>query len=166
MYTVKCVVICFQISIFEPLKTVIQQFVTMKLKLWFAFKLVSLNHWKQFGIELANKFLVVICFQISIFEPLKTVSAKFYTIAGVLWFAFKLVSLNHWKQYHRQRSSNHNVVICFQISIFEPLKTVEEVTNITLKELWFAFKLVSLNHWKQFEQVLVLVRWCCDLLSN
>ena len=40
---------------------------------------------------------VVICFQISIFEPLKTTR-----FLGFLW---------------------KTVVICFQISIFEPLKT-------------------------------------------
>ena len=40
-----------------------------------------------------------------------------------LWFAFKLVSLNHWKQQIYYADANGEVVICFQISIFEPLET-------------------------------------------
>ena len=44
---VEFVVICFQISIFEPLETTRQQPVQRRSALWFAFKLVSLNHWKQ-----------------------------------------------------------------------------------------------------------------------
>ena len=42
-----------------------------------------------------------------------------------LWFAFKLVSLNHWKQRKDTREYYVFVVICFQISIFEPLKTAK-----------------------------------------
>ena len=41
------------------------------------------------------------------------------------------------------------VVICFQISIFEPLETTGEDPYAQIEQLWFAFKLVSLNHWKQ-----------------
>ena len=41
------------------------------------------------------------------------------------------------------------VVICFQISIFEPLETTAIFGQMQPKTLWFAFKLVSLNHWKQ-----------------
>ena len=64
--------ICFQISIFEPLETTILYGMLRKFQLWFAFKLVSLNHWKQpeFKMDIINQ--VVICFQISIFEPLET----------------------------------------------------------------------------------------------
>ena len=35
----------------------------------------------------------------------------------------ELVSLNHWKQRPECFSFNEIVVICFQISIFEPLET-------------------------------------------
>ena len=66
------VVICFQISIFEPLETTSIMKVKDDVPLWFAFKLVSLNHWKQHLLHLLNDFPVVICFQISIFEPLET----------------------------------------------------------------------------------------------
>ena len=69
------VVICFQISIFEPLETVITDKSNDMEALWFAFKLVSLNHWKQFMVEYCVYWLVVICFQISIFEPLETVKS-------------------------------------------------------------------------------------------
>ena len=66
-----------------------------------------------------------------------------------LWFALKLVSLNHWKQPAAALYKRTLVVICSQISIFEPLKTTEICKNKDLVLLWFALKLVSLNHWKQ-----------------
>ena len=117
--------------------------------MWFAFKLVSLNHWKQlFPIENCYKN-VVICFQISIFEPLETTLQLRNIRILLLWFAFKLVSLNHWKQHKNQDCHRWKVVICFQISIFEPLETTQFIKGTCSLSLWFAFKLVSLNHWKQ-----------------
>ena len=68
-------------------------------------------------------FQVVICFQISIFEPLETTLRELAGEAVPLWFAFKLVSLNHWKQHSLHSIGATSVVICFQISIFEPLET-------------------------------------------
>ena len=97
--------------------------IIIKLLLWFAFKLVSLNHWKQLAFTGHRTIRVVICFQISIFEPLKTALFKQLILCYKLWFAFKLVSLNHWKQPTRKKYVTKCVVICFQISIFEPLKT-------------------------------------------
>ena len=67
--------------------------------------------------------LVVICFQISIFEPLETTNHAESVPVQQLWFAFKLVSLNHWKQQSLGVDYEIQVVICFQISIFEPLET-------------------------------------------
>ena len=134
------VVICFQISIFEPLKTAASLIDVILFKLWFAFKLVSLNHWKQLRSMLALPRQVVICFQISIFEPLKTALIQAEEADAVLWFAFKLVSLNHWKQLRSWITWQLCVVICFQISIFEPLKTATKLNNLTAL--------------------------CCDLLSN
>ena len=119
--------------------------------MWFAFKLVSLNHWKQPSGELYSRDSVVICFQISIFEPLETTSRERWDSGVMLWFAFKLVSLNHWKQQKSKHPIHQLVVICFQISIFEPLETTLPVNNWMYKQLWFAFKLVSLNHWKQLQ---------------
>ena len=167
--------ICFQISIFEPLETTRLIVVNELVLLWFAFKLVSLNHWKQHKKPVTEMSNVVICFQISIFEPLETTTSVKVITLSLLWFAFKLVSLNHWKQHARSIlyqvyrlwfafklvSLNHWkqpcipgrltawVVICFQISIFEPLETTYEMITRRMSVLWFAFKLVSLNHWKQ-----------------
>ena len=141
--------ICFQISIFEPLETTVWQTENAIIQLWFAFKLVSLNHWKQRNWYDKKIFLVVICFQISIFEPLETTKHYIRSQGLVLWFAFKLVSLNHWKQQIFSSTNRKSVVICFQISIFEPLETTAVVGGSRWRSLWFAFKLVSLNHWKQ-----------------
>ena len=83
---------------------------------------------------------VVICFQISIFEPLETTILDENEPLTELWFAFKLVSLNHWKQQGMIEMTEKGVVICFQISIFEPLETTYLI-------------------WKQNGR-------SCDLLSN
>ena len=147
----KEVVICFQISIFEPLETTPTWKVHCVELLWFAFKLVSLNHWKQLWDVLVFSSPVVICFQISIFEPLETTREPLAGTSSQLWFAFKLVSLNHWKQLLKLWKKDNNVVICFQISIFEPLETTRKLRESMSKKLWFAFKLVSLNHWKQLK---------------
>ena len=58
------------------------------------------------------------------------------------------------------------VVICFQISIFEPLNTAHNYSEAAEAELWFAFKLVSLNHWIQLKFVNPYITISCDLLSN
>ena len=134
----------------------------------------------------------MICFQISIFEPLKTTLCLLTFFVLLLWFAFKLVSLNHWKQRcacwpssscccdllsnlylwtiennaRRRFNWTYWVVICFQISIFEPLKTTLNVRVHCQRALWFAFKLVSLNHWKQLSDGKAGGASRCDLLSN
>ena len=69
----------------------------------------------------------MICFQISIFEPLETTILAEEGDETELWFAFKLVSLNHWKQHENTAQVHLLVVICFQISIFEPLETTTDV---------------------------------------
>ena len=158
--------ICFQISIFEPLETTILLKLWFLAVLWFAFKLVSLNHWKQLTDWDQFRWWVVICFQISIFEPLETTIEPAFARRRALWFAFKLVSLNHWKQLAISHPSAGTVVICFQISIFEPLETTAAETAPITTLLWFAFKLVSLNHWKQPRLPLFLFPNSCDLLSN
>ena len=124
--------------------------------MWFAFKLVSLNHWIQQRISADNWRSVVICFQISIFEPLNTAGVKEGDWIIALWFAFKLVSLNHWIQQKKATANAPKVVICFQISIFEPLNTAKAARAYTNGLLWFAFKLVSLNHWIQPTELLYI----------
>ena len=158
--------ICSQISIFEPLKTTSYlNFRPLQL-LWFALKLVSLNHWKQRRHLNSGGRHVVICSQISIFEPLKTTYTTCVYINIELWFALKLVSLNHWKQLVNGISFYILVVICSQISIFEPLKTTALSDSTKQHKLWFALKLVSLNHWKQRINEKFSVFQRCDLLSN
>ena len=160
------VVICFQISIFDPLETAKKFNHFSDSMLWFAFKLVSLIHWKQRFDGTFGPKVVVICFQISIFDPLETARSLWQACRCQLWFAFKLVSLIHWKQPLTQLSRRRIVVICFQISIFDPLETAIKDTTVYGYQLWFAFKLVSLIHWKQ----LIFTRFAfyngCDLLSN
>ena len=158
--------ICFQISIFEPLETTTTIMSPRNIPLWFAFKLVSLNHWKQPHEIIFRIVCVVICFQISIFEPLETTPCFSPGMLKVLWFAFKLVSLNHWKQHNGRRNFINRVVICFQISIFEPLETTYGENIQSWYRLWFAFKLVSLNHWKQLSSQIRSLLSSCDLLSN
>ena len=158
--------ICFQISIFEPLNTAAWSEYLLDQALWFAFKLVSLNHWIQLGHFRLIWNLVVICFQISIFEPLNTASPCLLYDKWQLWFAFKLVSLNHWIQLGHFRLIWNLVVICFQISIFEPLNTASPCLLYDKWQLWFAFKLVSLNHWIQPANRTAVRDKGCDLLSN
>ena len=115
--------ICFHFSIFEPLETAIEPRRPIIQKLWFAFILVSLNHWKQLADFLFLHIVVVICFHFSIFEPLETAVDLASISDEVLWFAFILVSLNHWKQLLFVFYPVKGVVICFHFSIFEPLET-------------------------------------------
>ena len=93
------VVICLQISIFELLNTTFYFCTRWFDTLWFAYKLVSLNYWIQQAKRNRKNRNVVICLQISIFELLNT-TFLFYGLAEImLWFAYKLVSLNYWIQH-------------------------------------------------------------------
>ena len=186
--------------------------------LWFAFKFVPLNHWKQPTVMehnaasccdllsnlylwtignsrkwgntlwalscdlLSNLYLwtignsfhfrtdsawpVVICFQICTFEPLETAKEEQLWERILLWFAFKFVPLNHWKQRVYCHAGLALVVICFQICTFEPLETAGIFSKNHSLTLWFAFKFVPLNHWKQLVLSLGNGFICCDLLSN
>ena len=157
--------ICFHFSIFEPLETAIRHRIASLKRLWFAFILVSLNHWKQQYQTLHWLLLVVICFHFSIFEPLETAGSRFCNRCIELWFAFILVSLNHWKQPVTSAFRTEAVVICFHFSIFEPLETADKEYQKEIDRLWFAFILVSLNHWKQRKVRTFLSQLRCDLLS-
>ena len=147
--------ICFHFSIFEPQETVLRLWFSFSSELWFAFILVSLNHRKQSEKVLDIIDLVVICFHFSIFEPQETVIYVSNSIDPVLWFAFILVSLNHRKQSKLVYKVIERVVICFHFSIFEPQETVSFSSARTYSKLWFAFILVSLNHRKQFNRMVV-----------
>ena len=71
----------------------------------------------------------------------------------MLWFAFILVTLSHWKQHVAGISIRFGVVICFHFSNFEPLETAKTPPTDTRPRLWFAFILVTLSHWKQLRNV-------------
>ena len=157
--------ICFHFSIFEPLETTKNFWLKYINMLWFAFILVSLNHWKQLEEPVGVVTTVVICFHFSIFEPLETTSLLSPCILSTLWFAFILVSLNHWKQPSHYIHLHPFVVICFHFSIFEPLETTSHDYTTSNNQLWFAFILVSLNHWKQLFFLSRFYYKCCDLLS-
>ena len=131
--------ICFHFSIFESLETTEKHFLPLEKLLWFAFILVSLNHWKQHNLLQVCHQTVVICFHFSIFESLETTAVAASDKNGLLWFAFILVSLNHWKQQLPFVPVHLPVVICFHFSIFESLETT-------------LFSSIMLS-------------WSCDLLS-
>ena len=157
--------ICFHFSIFEPLETAFSTEAEREIELWFAFILVSLNHWKQLYRYILLFLYVVICFHFSIFEPLETARQIMTHWVHQLWFAFILVSLNHWKQRDDFGDVPYLVVICFHFSIFEPLETALEKVPRLSCQLWFAFILVSLNHWKQLASFISMASTRCDLLS-
>ena len=169
------VVICFHFSNFEPLETAPKPHLFQNGRLWFAFILVTLSHWKQPSFsEISNIFwlwfafilvtlshwkqpsiacptpwAVVICFHFSNFEPLETAIEQLILDFRMLWFAFILVTLSHWKQPYLCRYILNMVVICFHFSNFEPLETAQFPQAGFTDQLWFAFILVTLSHWKQ-----------------
>ena len=157
--------ICFHFSIFESLETTRETTEILGNLLWFAFILVSLNHWKQPKYLHNIYYFVVICFHFSIFESLETTKSNESRLCNWLWFAFILVSLNHWKQPTCPDNNTRIVVICFHFSIFESLETTAEAASTNAFALWFAFILVSLNHWKQHPKCVDTLFAGCDLLS-
>ena len=143
--------ICFHFSNFEPLETAPFSEVSKMNELWFAFILVTLSHWKQPSIACPTPWAVVICFHFSNFEPLETAIEQLILDFRMLWFAFILVTLSHWKQPYLCRYILNMVVICFHFSNFEPLETAQFPQAGFTDQLWFAFILVTLSHWKQHQ---------------
>ena len=158
--------ICLQISIFELLNTTFKGISSTLELLWFAYKLVSLNYWIQHQLQRCITGAVVICLQISIFELLNTTWICAYWMYLLLWFAYKLVSLNYWIQLILISWNFWIVVICLQISIFELLNTTFFIHTLYIGGLWFAYKLVSLNYWIQPDLVFLSASGGCDLLTN
>ena len=148
------------------------------ITLWFTFKFVSLNHWKQHPVVLIihpeccdllsnlylwtignnsrgmmhNRYKVVIYFQICIFEPLETTrtSKPFFINSCDLLSNLYLWTIGNNPEPRGIRLVF--VVIYFQICIFEPLETTTDKTHSRVPLLWFTFKFVSLNHWKQLQR--------------
>ena len=134
---------------------------------------------------------VVICFHFTIFVVLETTEEYYGEERAKLWFAFILLSLSYWKQqrkclpflmpscdllsfYYLCRTGNNIrrkghvfqvVVICFHFTIFVVLETTHHLHGGTLRELWFAFILLSLSYWKQLPFSYKSLASCCDLLS-
>ena len=134
----------------------------------------------------------MICFQNYIFELLNTAKKSYFFVKILLWFAFRIISLNYWIQralvviclilccdllselylwtieysVFRFGSKKQLVVICFQNYIFELLNTaiLEQSTNSD--SLWFAFRIISLNYWIQQSFVILVFISRCDLLSE
>ena len=126
---------------------------------------------------------VVICFHFTIFVVLETTSVNHISSAGMLWFAFILLSLSYWKQlclqcagrrsccdllsfYYLCRTGNNleryisnqnDVVICFHFTIFVVLETTMVDENGNIFSLWFAFILLSLSYWKQLFVITVFI---------
>ena len=59
----------------------------------------------------------------------------------------------------------YEVVICFHFSIFEPLETVPEPEGRDKNCCDLLSFLVSLNHWKQYNEGQASMGLRCDLLS-
>ena len=116
--------ICFHFSNFEPLETASDILSKIIWQLWFAFILVTLSHWKQPANSPIAISGVVICFHFSNFEPLETAETA-------------------------SLPKRFSVVICFHFSNFEPLETATGYLQWDRRQLWFAFILVTLSHWKQ-----------------
>ena len=67
---------------------------------------------------------VVVCFHLSIFEPLETVAAAIAKVragCGLLSFKYLWTIGNSAAP---AKSKSTRVVVCFHLSIFEPLETV------------------------------------------
>ena len=76
-----------------------------------------------------------------------------------------LIKIHYLWKTNTHTDTHTHVVICFHFSIFEPLETAMWICYRHYRGLWFAFILVSLNHWKQRTTVWRLYWNRCDLLS-
>ena len=163
-FAFKCVSLCSQIII-----------TTQVRMLWFAFKCVSLcSEKRRFDLLerdfescdlLSNLYLwtignnsstsfhtkasVVICFQICTFEPLETTWIMRLMRRCLLWFAFKFVPLNHWKQLHGMLEMIPMSCDLLSNLYLWTIGNNKQGQRTDMAELWFAFKFVPLNHWKQ-----------------
>ena len=142
--------ICFQISIFELLETTWTHHRWHPSRLWFAFKSVYLNYWKQLLVRLA--FGATGCDLLSN-QYIWTTGNNFSWRYRVWRGGCDLLSNQYiWTTGNNARGWMPTVlmvVICFQISIFELLETTYFLNTMSTTWLWFAFKSVYLNYWKQ-----------------
>ena len=172
---------CFQICIFVLIATTFVSSVSQERRLWIAFKFVSL-YWLQqhtFIVRstavscelLSNLYLctdcnnsygvaslkvgVVNCFQICIFVLIATTIFHTCNLMGVLWIAFKFVSLYWLQQLLRPCFCAagccellSNLYLCTDCNNSRFSSSVKS-------KLWIAFKFVSL-YWLQQQQLCVV----------
>ena len=111
-------------------------------------------------------FIIVICFQICTFEPLETAYLSVNGLPILLWFAFKFVPLNHWKQPNSISDASDNGCDLLSNLYLWTIGNSASTEIIRTLTLWFAFKFVPLNHWKQPLHLRPINVIGCDLLSN
>ena len=183
--------IYFQICIFEPLETTpaepngedvscdllsnlylwtignnLTECNSINGRLWFTFKFVSLNHWKQPACPVIRSFLCCDLLSNLYLWTIGNNQNKRICRAAPLWFTFKFVSLNHWKQLPALEAVP--ALRCDLLSnlYLWTIGNNAHICLISLALLWFTFKFVSLNHWKQQHQETRFFSSRCDLLSN
>ena len=160
------VVICWKIRIFAYWPTPRRISRDNVGGLWFAEKFVSLlieqHHLERFNIRV----VVVICWKIRIFAYWTTPSNFDLSVAVMLWFAEKFVSLLIEQHRSGHLDAQALVVICWKIRIFAYWTTPLAHGVVTQVQLWFAEKFVSLliEQHLTATQLSKLVR--CDLLKN
>ena len=134
--------ICFQISIFEPLETTLLIFYTFLNELWFAFKLVSLNHWKQLPISSGANVLVVICFQISIFDTIGNNCEGYIPLSKRVVICFQISIFDTIGNNAEDELWMYDtVVICFQISIFDTIGNNNGFMHISFGSVVICFQI-------------------------
>ena len=135
---------------------------------------------------------VVNCFQICIFVSDDTARHTHNLCLAELWIAFKFVSLYRmtqrkaaggtgkvscellsnlylcigWHSEKTRRKIEELVVNCFQICIFVSDDTAGTLDFARVRQLWIAFKFVSLYRMTQHDILAVHVLHSCELLSN
>ena len=111
--------------------------------------------------------MVVICFQISIFDTIGNNYDSEYALKIAVVICFQISIFDTIGNNTASVTEAYlKVVICFQISIFDTIGNNFYQNSLSLVLLWFAFKLVSLIPL----ETTVIPRPghsdCCDLLSN
>ena len=117
--------------------------------LWIALNYVSLKDWIQSELTKSNKWFVVNCFKLCIFERLNTIWTLFWCRQRQLWIALNYVSLKDWIQFVTFMRFYGVVVNCFKLCIFERLNTMRRDSERESNKLWIALNYVSLKDWIQ-----------------
>ena len=135
------VVVCFHLSIFEPLETVrpLPELHSICCGLLSFKYLWTIGNSLFFPDNEPDQ--VVVCFHLSIFEPLETVNNnrhRIITRCGLLSFKY-LWTIGNSKMKEDERKPI--VVVCFHLSIFEPLETVApSLPSVTISCGLLSFK--------------------------